>query len=67
MFGPSGVSIGTHTAVVGVVYVAHLESGAVTGQTARAQGRQTALMGQLCQGVGLVHELGQLARSRRTP
>ena len=50
---------GTHASIVGVVYISNLESGAVTGQTAGAQGRQTTLMGQFCQRVGLVHELGQ--------
>ena len=50
---------GAHTAIVGVVNVAHLEAGAVTGQTAGAQSGQTALVGQLGQRVGLVHELGQ--------
>ena len=52
-----------HTSVVGVVYISHLESGTVSGQTARAQGGETALMGQLCQRVILVHELGQLGTS----
>ena len=52
-----------HTSVVGVVYISHLESGTVSGQTARAQGGETALMGQLCQRVILVHELGQLGAS----
>ena len=59
MFGPSGVSIGHMRAVVGVVHVANLEAGAVTGQTAGAQGRQTALMGQFRQRVGLIHKLRQ--------
>ena len=54
---------GTHTTVVGIVYVTHLESGTVPGQTARSQGGETALMGQLCQRVVLVHELGQLGTS----
>ena len=54
---------GTHTSVMGVVYIPHLESGTVPGQTARAQGGETALMGQLCQRVILVHELGQLGAS----
>ena len=48
-------------AVVGRVHVAHLEAGTLTRQTARAQGRDTALVGDLRQRVGLVHELGQLA------
>ena len=50
---------GTHTAVVAVVYVTHLKSGAVTGQTARSQCGETTLMGQFRQRVGLVHKLGQ--------
>ena len=50
---------GAHAAVVAVVHVAHLEPGAVTGQAAGAQGGQAALMGQLGQGVVLIHELGQ--------
>ncbi len=48
-------------AVVAVVHVAHVEPGALTGQAARAQGRQTALVRQLGQRVGLVHELAELA------
>ena len=54
---------GTHTTVMCIVYVTYLESGTVPGQTARSQGGQTALMGQLCQRVILVHELGQLGTS----
>ncbi len=49
----------TETAVVGIVYVSHLESGAVTAQTAGTQSRHTALMGNLSQRVLLVHELAQ--------
>ena len=49
-----------HAAVMGVMYVTHLEACTLTGETARTQGRQTALVGQLCQRVMLVHELGQL-------
>ena len=48
-----------HSAVVAVVYVTNFESGTVTGQTARAQCGQTTLMGQFCQRVVLIHELGQ--------
>jgi hypothetical protein len=48
-------------AVVAVVDVADVEAGALTGQAARAKGRQAALAGQLGQRVGLVHELGELA------
>ena len=44
-------------AVVRVVYVSNLEGCTVTGQTAGAEGRHTALVRQLCQRVVLVHEL----------
>jgi hypothetical protein len=47
-------------AVMGGVHVAHFEAGALPGQTAGAQGGDTPLVGDLGQGVGLVHELGQL-------
>ena len=45
------------TTVMGIVHVSHLESGALTRQTAGAKGRQTALVGDLGQRVRLVHEL----------
>ena len=48
-----------HSSVVAVVYVTYLESGTVTGQTARAQCGQTTLVGQFCQRIVLVHELRQ--------
>ena len=54
---------GAHTAVVAVVNVADFETCAVTAQTAGAQSRQTALVGQLSQGVVLIHELGQRRRT----
>ena len=47
------------TAVMGVVYVSDLETGALTRQTAGAEGGQTALVGDFGQRVGLVHELRQ--------
>ena len=50
-------------AVVGIVYVAHLEACTLTGQTAGAEGRETALVRYFCQGVGLVHELRQGVRT----
>ena len=34
-----------HTSVVGVVYISHLRSGTVPGQTARAQGRRDGAYG----------------------
>ena len=49
----------TQTAVVGVVYVTHLETGTLTRQTTRTQSRQTALVSHLGKRVGLVHELAQ--------
>src|SRR5579885_1324605 len=50
-------------AVMRGMYVAHLESGALARQTARAQRRKTPLMRDLRQRVGLIHELRKLARS----
>ena len=47
----------THSSIVGIVYVTHLESGTVSGQTSRSQGRQTSLVRQLTQRVVLIHEL----------
>ena len=47
-------------AVMGRVHVAHLEAGALAGQTARAERRKAALVGDLGERVGLVHELRQL-------
>ena len=49
------------TAIVGVVHVTHLESCAVAGKTAGAECGETPLVGDLCERVGLVHELAQLA------
>ena len=54
---------GAHTAIVAVVDVADFEACAVTAQTAGAQSRQTALVGQLSQRIVLVHELGQRRRT----
>ncbi len=51
----------TYATVVGRVYVTDFEAGTLTGQTARAKSRHTALVGDLGQRVVLVHELGQLA------
>ncbi|GFI11334.1 hypothetical protein IMSAGC007_03808 [Lachnospiraceae bacterium] len=54
---------GAHSSVVGIVHVTNLESGTVSGQAAGSKCRQTALVGQLSQGVILIHELGQLGGS----
>ena len=51
-----------HAAVVRRVDVTDLHAGAVTGQTARAERGQAALVGQTRERVGLVHELRQLRR-----
>ncbi len=47
-------------AVVRRMHVAHLEAGALAGQTARSKRRETTLVGDLRQRVGLVHELREL-------
>ncbi|PFX05810.1 hypothetical protein CJ468_05276 [Nocardia farcinica] len=49
-----------HAAVVRGVHVAHFQAGALTGQTAGAQRREAALVGQARERVVLVHELRQL-------
>ena len=49
-----------HAAVMGVVDIADFEACALTGETARAKGRETALMRELRQRVVLVHELREL-------
>ena len=54
---------GAHAAVVREVDVADFEPGALTGQTARAERRETAPVGEARQGVDLVHELRQLGGS----
>ena len=47
-------------AIVAMVNVAHLEAGAVAGEAAGAEGREAALVGELGQRVGLIHELAKL-------
>ena len=54
---------GAQAAIVAVMDVAHFEAGTVPGKAAGAQGRHTALVGQLSQRVVLVHELGQGRRA----
>ena len=54
-----------HTAVVGRVYVTHFETGTLAGQTTRAKGRYTALVGNFRQRVRLVHKLRQLAGTEK--
>jgi len=52
---------GAHPPVVGRVHVPHLEAGPFPRETAGPQGVQPALVGELRQGIGLVHELRKLA------
>src|SRR6185312_775451 len=54
---------GAHAAVVGRVNVSNFHACTVTGETARAQRGQAALVRQAGQRVVLVHELRQLGRS----
>ena len=54
-----------HTAVVAVVHVTDIEARALTRQAAGAEGGDTALVRQLCQRIGLVHELGQRAAAEK--
>ena len=54
---------GAHASVVGGVHIAHLHGGAVAGQAAGAQGRETTLVGHAGQRVVLIHELAQLGGS----
>src|SRR5690606_16073221 len=49
-----------NAAVVRRVHVAHLEARPFSGQAARAERRDAALVGDLRQRVGLVHELAEL-------
>ena len=50
---------GAHAAVMAVMDVADLHAGTLAGEAAGAQGGKTPLVGQLRQGVGLIHELAQ--------
>ena len=50
-------------AVMRRMHVAHLEAGALARQTARAERRETPLVGDLGERVGLVHELRELRRA----
>ena len=45
------------TAIVSIVHVTDLETGTFTRQTAGAESRHTALVSDLGEGVGLIHEL----------
>ena len=54
----------THTTVVCWVNVTHLKARTLTCQTTWPKRRQTTFVGNFGQRVGLVHELGQLARAK---
>ena len=45
---------------MGNVHVTHFEAGTFTCQTTWTKGRYATLVGDFCQRIGLVHELGQL-------
>ncbi len=54
---------GADATVVRIVHVAHLEPGALARQAAGPESRESPLVSQLGQRVGLVHELRQLRRA----
>ena len=54
-----------HTAVMAVMNVADVEGRSLTAQTAGAERGKAALMGKLCEGVRLIHELAQRARAEK--
>ena len=54
---------GTHAPVLRVMHVADFEAGALARQAARSERREPALVRQLGQRVGLVHELRELRRA----
>ena len=53
----------TKAPVVGIVNVANLETGTLTAQTARTQGRKTTLVRNFSKRIGLVHELAERIRT----
>ena len=63
MLGPFRRLDRAYAPVVRRVHVAHLEAGALAGETARPERRETALVGDLAQRIGLIHELRQLRRA----
>ena len=65
--GTFGGLDGAHPAVMAVVHVPDVEGGPLPAQAAGAQGGDAALVGQLGQGIVLVHELGQGRRAEELP
>src|ERR1039457_6453837 len=59
--GTFGRLDGADAAVVGGVHVADFEAGALAGQTAGTERRETPLVRDLRQRIGLIHELRELA------
>ena len=55
----------THSSVVGIMNVADLKSGTVSGKTSRSECRQTSLVRQLTERIVLIHELGQLGGTEK--
>src|SRR5262245_9920571 len=55
----------TNAAVVGRMNVAHFETGAVARETARSEGRETALVREFGQRIDLVHKLRELAATEK--
>ena len=54
---------GAHAAILRVVHVAHFEAGTLAGEAARSERRQTTLVRQFGERIGLVHELRELRRA----
>ena len=54
---------GAHATVLRVVHVSHFEAGTLTREAARSEGRQTTLVRQFGERIGLVHELRELRRT----
>ncbi len=51
--------------IVGIMNVAYFKTGTLTGKTTRTECRHPTLVRNLCQRVGLVHELRKLVRSKK--
>ena len=54
---------GAHATVLRVVHVSHFEAGPLAREATRSEGRQTTLVRQLAERIGLVHELRELRRT----
>ena len=65
MFGPSGRLDRAHAAVMGRMHVAHLEARALARETARSEGGDAPLVGDLRERIRLVHELRELRRTEK--